>query len=86
MIVIKNGKKVKVGPAGVSGSDIIKAADPAPGRIAVVSFDDTDSRGGDRIIKSNRHYRPRDLQSRSGKWVRITDSPDRSKGGQVLAA
>ena len=82
MITFKNGRMMEIPATGVPGTDIIKAAAVTDGRIAVAVTDG----GYATAIEAGRTYRPKDLMTRSGKFVRISDSPDRSKGGDFAVA
>ena len=75
MIKFRNGRMMEVdGP--VMGRDIEERAGIGPGRIATAIGDG----GRVKAINPDKLYRPEELKTRSGKWLRIEDSPDRSKG------
>src|ERR1700682_2551800 len=75
MIKFRNGRMMEVdGP--VMGRDIEERAGIGPGRIATAIGDG----GRFKAINPDKLYRPEELKTRSGKWLRIEDSPDRSKG------
>lgn len=75
-MAIINGRRVSIPDSGVFGEDLIREANPGPGRRAVLM-----QQGRFESIQPNRKYSKRDLISaKTGKEVKISHMPDRTKG------
>lgn len=73
---IINGRRVSIPDSGVYGDDLIREANPGPGRRTVIM-----DQGRFQTVDPSKRYSKRDLiNKKTGKPIKVSHMPDRTKG------